>query len=191
MVATTQLLETVINRLGTLETKLDSMENNMVEKFEEVPQSICNDVKANIKCALVVDNTIDSVTYNDIAVEVNGDTTSHLEQIDIEFKSCDKKNPGILTINATDVNDSNHCYYGGIIVHCQHVNNDATNPWHNFHTDLSHWKVNGDLPFCAVEDGWYFKNGRGHDFIKALFDKGAVNLWANSKHVSMVGSPQF
>ena len=96
-----------------------------------------------VNCSLTIDNRIDSVSYNGLEMAVTGPLTD----------SCDQSHryePSVLGIEGWDYQTENDCLYGGLLLHC--IANDISNPWHNFVTDQTHWKLSdGRLHFFALE----------------------------------------
>ena len=81
------------------------------------------------------------------------------------------------------------CFSGGMLLHC--TANNENNPWHNFVSDHSHWKVDVDKPFCEP-NRWYYNSGRSqHPFLAQLFEAGAKDIWVDAKEVTFTGSPHL
>ena len=136
---------------------------------------------------MTIDNFVDSVKYNGNPITVEGDLRNQLKEKTFTFKSCDRKNPGVLEIKGSNEDYSNHCYWGGLVMHCKSENNPK---WNNFSTDFEHWKIEGDLPFCAKDSHATFFT-RTEPFIKQMIESGAIPIWADAKSVTLTGSPNF
>ena len=107
-----------------------------------------------------------------------------------KFASCDNANPGELVINGTDSNSNNWCSNGGLILMCTARN--STSPWHEFKSDTENWVNNEDNSTpCTNEDGFIpAAMNQNIGFIVDMFNNGASKIWADSKMVSLKGSPE-
>ena len=146
------------------------------------------DILCHVECKLTIDNVIESVLYNGEVLEVSGPLSTWEVANSFGFKSCDRQNPGSLIINGSDYESGNNCYSGGFIMHC--TASDPLSPWNNFVSDRTHWRVNGDLPFCSKGAGWLAQGGReSYPSVEYFYGKGAEEIWINAKEASFIGSP--
>ena len=143
-----------------------------------------------VNCSLTIDDRIDFVTYNGLELTVTGLLSNHLKEKYFNFNSCDRYRPGVLTIKGYDINSGGYdnCVYGGLLLHC--MANEVSNPWHNFVTDQTHWKVSdGSMPCTAPDDNGFHFVRRDYPFIKKLKDAGASQIWSHAQSVTLVGTP--
>ena len=114
--------------------------------------------------------------------------SNHLDENSFNFNSCDKSHrykPGVLTIKGYDVNTSDNCHFGGLLLHC--IANDISNPWHNFVTDQTHWKVSDDSTPCTDDNGYIVRLTT--PFVKKMKDARAIQIWSNAQTVTLIGTP--
>ena len=168
--------ELIINQ-----TEMLSTINNMITQMDKWQNRHCF-----VNCSLTIDNRVDSVAYNGLELAVFGILDDTVQENFFNFNSCDRYLPGALTIKGFDTSSSasvavNHCYYGGLLLHC--IANDIRNPWHNFVTDQTHWKVSDNSTPCTRDNGWI-----SHHF-KKMKDAGAIKIWSNAKRVTLIGTP--
>ena len=137
-----------------------------------------------MKCSFTVDNVVQEVKYNGVTLAVSGTLNDWTKEKIIEFESCDKKDPGKLSIKGRDYNSNNNCYWGGLLLHCKA--SDTTSPWHNFVSGVDHWldefgavPCQNDLLFPSSTWG----------FIVTLNGLGAKKIWAPRQNVVLTGSP--
>ena len=137
-----------------------------------------------MKCSFTVDNVVQEVKYNGVTLAVSGTLNVWTKEKIIEFESCDKKDPGKLSIKGRDYNSNNNCYWGGLLLHCKA--SDTTSPWHNFKSGVDHWlDENGDVP---CQNDLLFPSS-SYGFIVALNSLGAKKIWAPRQNVVLTGSP--
>ena len=55
-----------------------------------------------MKCSFTVDNVVQEVKYNGVTLAVSGTLNDWTKEKNIEFESCDKKDPGKLSIKGRD-----------------------------------------------------------------------------------------
>ena len=67
-----------------------------------------------VNCSLTVRSELDSVTYNGLELDVIGDKTNHETEKLINFESCEKRNPRMLTIKGRYKGGvtNDYCYWG-------------------------------------------------------------------------------
>ena len=149
-----------------------------------------------VQCVFTVDNVVKSVTYNDNPLAIIGNANNWRTKKEISFESCAEDIsgvngvrltlPGKLTITGRDQNDSDHCKWGGLLLHCTASQNSS--PWHNFVSDATNWKdKNGNTP--CQNDEVFPQTGAGIPFIDFLNQKGAKKIWTKEKTVTLMGSP--
>ena len=88
-------------------------------------------------------------------------------------------------ILGTDINIDNHCYNAGLLLRC--TASRSSSPWHNFISDIYHWKVENDTIPCQGD----FSGRDEIPFIAALKSFGAKKIWNNEKNATLRGSPAF
>ena len=140
---------------------------------------------ATVDCSLTVDDHVVEVLYNKEKLKVEGQLDNWQKEKTIRFESCDRRNPGQLIIKGEDRNQEQHCIWGGLMLHC--TASDANSPWHNFKSELEHWKdENGQKP-CQNDGGIYSHNNP----VSEKFRKnGAKKIWAPRKKVTLTGTPE-
>ena len=137
---------------------------------------------------MTADNVVDSVSFNGILLAVNGTLNDWKIEKTFTFNSCDQSNPGSLVINATDLSGSNHCSAGGLIMLC--IANDTSSPWHNFFTDDTNWINNEDNSTpCSLQNGFLPAAVKRMPIVADMVNVGAKKIWAESKTVSLKGTP--
>ena len=137
-----------------------------------------------MKCSLTVDDVVEEVKYNGVTLAVQGQLNYMYKEKTISFESCDKKNPGKLSIKGRDNNRNNNCYLGGLLLHCKA--SDTTSPWNNFKSGVDHWlDENGAVP---CQNSWISHADR-NPFIAVLRKLGAKGIWAPRQNVVLTGSP--
>ena len=201
--------EAMDKKLDDLQSKIESMEklitkqNEILSNMNGTQSSTFEDLKSftnnldcytsredNVKCSITVHTSLNSVSYNENTLKITGNVNRYRVEKSFTFKSCDEKNPGKLVINGTQTTgNDNFCYHGGLMVHCV-VSKDSKNPWHNFKSDYENWKVNGEASMCSEGEGRFSKEARNIHPISKFFEKGAKDIWADSKSVSFIGSPK-
>ena len=162
------------------------------------PQSNC----ACVNCRFTVDNWVNYVKYNGNLLTVTAGSTSNWKQEKVfSFESCSDVTPGELEIKGRDFESSNHCYNGGLLLHC--TASRATSPWHNFVSDDIHWIVSSEggavpcqqmslfanyyEPFCLPTGTCPAANK--YHFISSMNTAGAKKIWGQQKTVVLRGSP--
>jgi len=177
----------------TNQTHTIERQNELIARQTEMLTTISNRIKiANfledcfVNCSLTIDNRVDSVAYNGLELAVFGILDDTVQENFFNFNSCDRYLPGALTIKGFDTSSSasvavNHCYYGGLLLHC--IANDIRNPWHNFVTDQTHWKVSDGSTPCTQDNEWISIH------FKKMKDAGAIKIWSNAQSVTLIGKP--
>merc|ERR1711976_434742 len=135
-----------------------------------------------VQCSLTGRNILDTVTYNSLELEVTGNKSNHETRKLINFNSCEKTRPGRLTIKGRYTWGDEHtdkCQYGGLMMHCQA--NDASNPWHDFVTDPTHWKVSDGSTPCSMSNKNGQVYGRSEAFIENMKIAGALQIWSDAR----------
>ena len=139
-----------------------------------------------VNCSLTIDNRIDSVSYNGLKLSVTGTLDNYKKENSFHFYSCHRYRPGVLIIKGSDTkNSERYCYYAGLLLHC--IANDVSNPWHNFVTDQTHWKVSDGSTPCTDDNGWIVRQTWA--FVKKMKDAGAIQIWSNTKSTTLIGTP--
>ena len=138
---------------------------------------------------MTIDNTVSTISYDGTEVEVAGSLTQWKMEKTFTFESCDRMNPGSLTVDGIDLESGNNCQTGGMIMHCI-CDDDNFNPWHNFVSNTVNWKLaDGSTP--CTSDANFIKAARNQNiqFIQDMLAVGAKSIWANSPEASLVGTP--
>jgi len=142
---------------------------------------------ASVICTFMLDNRVNSVKYNGVPLGISPSsmvTSWNVEKI-ISFQSCCDNYPGVLEIKGTNSENDYHCNLAGLGLRC--TASRSSSPWHNFISDIDHWKVENDATPC---EGVY--SGRDEiPFIAALKSFGAKKIWNNKKIATLRGSPAF
>ena len=139
---------------------------------------------------MTIDDIVDSVSYNGDVLDVQGVLDNWRMEKTFNFITCDNNNPGDLVINGTDSNPNNWCSNGGMILMC--TANDTTSPWHEFASNDKDWVNNVDnSTLCTNEDGFIPAARRQNiGFIVDMVNNGASKIWADSRTVSLRGTPK-
>lgn len=142
----------------------------------------------DVTCSFSVDDQIDGVYYNGKQLNVTGDLYGWFNGNTFTF-TADAYGFGTLVIKGTDHNTNmDHCVYGGLLLHCKAKN--VNSPWHNFKSDLKHWKAQDDSDLCADHvDPNDPKIYRLPYFMRKLIKSGSTNIWTSMQKVILVGSP--
>ena len=139
-----------------------------------------------MKCVFTVDNVVNFVAYNNNPLAIIGNVNIWEEKKEISFESCYEDSPGTLTIKGTDENNSDHCRWAGLLLHCNASPNSS--PWHNFVSDETNWNdENGNTP--CQNDEIFPQQGAGIPFIDFLNQNGAKKIWTTEKIATLIGSP--
>ena len=153
-----------------------------------------------VNCRFTVDNKVDYVKYNGNLLAVTGGPIWWHEKV-FSFESCSDRSPGTLEIRGTNSENSNHCEWAGLLLHC--TASKTTSPWHNFVSDKTHWRVSseGNAVPCQ-NDGVFAKyfepicypsgtcsTGNKYHFISSLNTAKAKKIWGQRKTVILKGSP--
>ena len=184
----------ITNQTNTIErqNELIDRQSELIINQTEMLTTISNMIKKQnahfiedcfVNCSLTIDNRIDFVSYNGLELAVTGVLDDMTKENSFNFNSCNRYRPGVLTIKGFDNNlaAEDNCWYGGLLLHC--IANDISNPWHNFVTDQTHWKVSDNSTPCTRDNGWI-----SHHF-KKMKDAGAIKIWSNAKRVTLIGTP--
>ena len=137
-------------------------------------------IDEQVNCQLSVDNELKKVEYNgeEINFDDENDKKDYKKLKRIEFTPMESPYPGELEIEGEDKSGwlwdykwpdrptyaSGSCYTAGLVLHCQ--SNDNKSPWHNFVSDTTHWRVdgNGQVELCNYVYGVVGKNWMPHPF---------------------------
>ena len=145
----------------------------------------------SVKCSLTIDNIVNSVSYNDINLMIEGgDLTNWQEEKTVEFSSCDNTDPGFLVVNGTESDDVGpFCNKAGMILHC--IAEDTDSPWHNFVSDGTNWSSHDAMEVCVLDNAAFVVGGQnqGRQWLIDMVDAGAKAIWVDAKAVSLVGTP--
>ena len=77
------------------------------------------------------------------------------------------------------------CSLAGFMLICKASSTSSS--WHNFVSDVDHWKdENGETP-CINSGGMY----AAADFMDPMIENGAKNIWSNVKSPTLFGSPKL
>ena len=139
-----------------------------------------------MKCSFTVDNVVQEVKYNGVALAVDGQLNDWRKENTISFESCDAKDPGKLSIKGRDYNSNNNCYWGGLLLHCKA--SDTTSPWHNFKSGVDRWLDENDDEPCQ-NDLLFPSVHWAPEFIRVLNSLGAKKIWAPRQNVVLTGYP--
>ena len=120
---------------------------------------------------------------------MHGPLTEYSTAKSFSFQSCEKEDPGTLTVHGSDNEKGNNCYNGGLMMYCKA--NDDLSPWNNFVTDRKHWRAAGDYQICPKGDGWMAQGGSTIPDIAELHLKGAEVIWIDAADVTFFGSPKL
>jgi len=164
-------------------------EQNETRAFQ-LATSKCN--CACVVCTFTVDNKVESVKYNGLQLTITGGNVDNWKQEKvISFESCCDSCPGVLEVKGSNWENSNHCYWAGLLLRC--TASRASSPWHNFISDQSHWRVIGQTTVenPCQDDLLFPQSGSYIPFISSLNNFGAKKIWSKTKTVTLWGSPGF
>ena len=142
-----------------------------------------------------MDNEVLEVYYNDKPLNPTGDPLVLNNWRYQKFVTFEPEGDGYGEIKIKGVDNDGapgeeHCTWGGLIMHCN--TSDGQGPWHNFKTDLIHWRSEENHPLCSNDGGMllpYFQN-QAHDlFLTSLVNTGAKKIWTEEKQNTLIGSP--
>ena len=141
---------------------------------------------------MTIDNIVTSVSYNGDELDVTGTLTNWRSENTFEFESCDRSNPGTLTILGSDAeNTGDYCAISGLILQC--ASEDTFSPWHNFVTDMTNWKTSDGSDVCSNPTAAFINAAivSNIGFIVDILATGAVAIWESSDAMDgeMVGTP--
>jgi len=153
----------------------------------QLATSTCN--CACVVCTFTVDNKVEWAKYNGLPLQISGGNVNDWRQEKvISFQSCCDNCPGVLEIKGSNWENSNHCYWAGLLLRC--TASRASSPWHNFISDKSHWKNElGGTP--CQNDLLFPQSGSWINFIASLNAYGAKKIWGKKKVETLWGSPAF
>ena len=210
----TSKMDNMQDLIETQDQKLDNVTNNLTNRLDSIQDLMTNQAntierqneviarqtemlsflisRTNetivedcfVQCSLTIDDRIDSVSYNGLELPVSGDLNNYGAENTFSFNSCVRYRPGQLTIKGFDATLGGNCVYGGLVLHC--IANDISNPWHNFVTDQTHWKVSDGSTPCTHDHEW---GPQTADFFKKMIDAGAIKIWSNAQSVTLIGTP--
>jgi len=158
------------------------------ESYKMEQNLICQDGNcACVICTFMLDNRVNSVKYNGVPLGISPGSavTSWNQEKVISFQSCCDNCPGVLEINGTNSENDYHCNLAGLALRC--TASRSSSPWHNFISDIDHWKVENDTIPCQGD----FSIRDEIPFIAALKSFGAMKIWNNEKYATLRGSPAF
>merc|ERR1712226_849833 len=164
-----------------------------------------------VTCSLTVDNRINGVYKRSYIQEVNGPVPSALgwqqlhisggplsldvsgadpadwtKEKTITFKARNDEKAE-LKIEGEDGNDDNHCTWGGLLMHC--TASDVQSPWHNFKSDMGHWRAEDNSKLCSVNNDGMVHDSIVKPFMRRMLELGSMKIWTNKPKVSLIGSP--
>ena len=137
-------------------------------------------------CFLTIDNKIENIYYNNDQLGVFGDVNDWKKAKIIKFHSCNKNDPGKLTIQGKD-NESNNqnCDTGGLFLYC--TASDKSSYWEGFKSDESHWKDGKNQKPCHRQSGPFFN--QGVNWINTGKEMNVKKIWAPRQQVTLIGDP--
>ena len=138
---------------------------------------------------MTIDNTVTSISYGGNEVTVTGTLTAWKQEKTFTFSTCDRSNPGSLTVVGVDLDSGNSCQTGGMVMHCT-CDDDTFNPWHNFVSNTVDWKQADGSAVCTSESNFIQAAIRQNvGFITDMLAVGAKSIWADSSEATLVGTP--
>ena len=141
-------------------------------------------------CTFVVDSQVTGVYHSGQQLVIDGPKGDVSMAKTVNFTSCDRMNPGSLTIHGTHdgSGDNSNCIEGGLLLHCSA--NDLQSPWNNFVSDSDNWVDAEDDSTAACQDeGTTGFLGSTSSDIDDLVGKGAKKIWIDKVYVSLKGTP--
>ena len=137
----------------------------------------------------MVDNEVQEVYYNNRRLNVSGHLKVWQSKKTIKFEP-EGNGYGELKIKGVNYEGNDHCTWGGLVVLCK--SSDGQGPWHNFKSDLAHWRSLENHTLCQSDGGVVTYPHLGQvqgDWLKNLLNAGAVKIWTNQKENTLIGSP--
>ena len=146
-----------------------------------------------VTCKLTVDNQIHGVYYQEGSTEtwrplkVSGKLGKWESKKDITFKT-GTDGHGRLKVMGEDKGrkEKDHCTWAGLLLHC--FASDVNSPWHNFTSDLEHWRAEDNSKLCANNKGMV-RASKPKSIVRDLVNAGAVKIWTSKKKATLIGSP--
>lgn len=172
---------------NALEESQTDREQDFRRAFQ-IPTPNCN--CACVVCTFTVDNKVEIVKYNGSPLTISGGNVNDwLEEKVISFESCCDSCPGVLEIKGTNWENSNHCQWAGLLLRC--TASRASSPWHNFVSDVDHWKIEDNASPCQNNLLMFQQSGSWEPFISSLNSFGAKKIWNEKENATLRGSPAF
>ena len=141
-------------------------------------------------CTFVVDSQVTGVYHSGQQLAIVGPKDDVSMAKTVNFTSCDRLNPGELTIHGSHDGSGDNCVDGGLLLHCSA--NDPQSPWNNFVSDSDNWVDGEDDSTAACQDnGTSGFLGSTSSDIDDLVEKGAKKIWVDKVDVQLKGTPPF
>ena len=140
-------------------------------------------------CNFTVDNRLLGVYYNNKPLDATGNWDFYPSQKTITFET-EGNGYGEIKVKGTDNNDRGHCILGGLVMLCK--TSDGQGPWHNFKTDLIHWRSEEYYELCSNDQGMVSDHSLSLpslQFLVPMVNAGAEKIWSNEKENTLIGSP--
>ena len=147
-----------------------------------------------VTCNFTVDNEVLEVLYNDKPLNVTGGNPKYWHQEKTVTFEPEGNGYGELKVKGLDLNTGGpgeeHCTWGGLVMVCK--SSDGQGPWHNFKSDLTHWR-SIDYLLCTSEGGitnstWHLAQAE-NNFLETLVNDGAMRIWVDAAEATLIGSP--
>jgi len=147
-----------------------------------------------VTCNFTVDNEVLEVLYNDKPLNVTGGNPKYWHQEKTVTFEPEGDGYGELKVKGLDLNSGGpgeeHCTWGGLVMVCK--SSDGQGPWHNFKSDLTHWR-SIDYLLCTSEGGitnstWHLAQAE-NNFLERLVNDGATKIWVDAAETTLIGSP--
>ena len=136
-----------------------------------------------------MDNELLGVYYNEKPLEATGVWNNLLSEKTITFQP-EGDGYGEIKIEGLDHDTRGSCDYGGLIILCK--TSDGQGPWHNFKSDLTHWRSQENFELCSSDKGLVnpiFLNSQHYQFLIPMLNAGALKIWTDQLRNTLIGSP--
>jgi len=167
----------------------------------------CNSIPCRniVNCNFTVDNSFGEISYNGRVLDVTGQQGGPWDwAIENSFQfTPDSPTNGAGELRLEELRNkqySGHCLSAGLLLYCKAT--DTTSPWHNFKSDMTHWRAEDSSNLCSTGfepgsftrqcfDGEELKTPLPDKFFCRMLKDGAIKIWTANREVTLIGSPDI
>ena len=182
----TQYLRQMVSVPNTYLPKYTNNRSGQLISVNRVADAIFH---PNVTCTFTVDNELLGVYYNGRSLEATGVWNNLLSEKTITFQP-EGDGYGEIKIEGLDHDTRGSCDYGGLIMLCK--TSDGQGPWHNFKSDLTHWRSQENYELCSSDKGLVspiFLNSQNYQFLVPMLNAGALKIWTDQLRKTLISSP--